>query len=367
MAKPLSTLMGVLLLHNSIGLAAAVAAPAAATRAAGAVPCSPSLYEALRAVPDDVAQVQPVACKVELTRNDLVMTDLAFIGEKASGASLDCHGGIIGISGRPPRGAPPTIQISSVRGEDGKWSVPHDIAIRNCKIYGSIRIMGLGPNGESDNVRQSSLNRNHTEVAQAAAPYGIVLDNLTIVADGPMPLYVSPGVTKVTLTHSVITGVSKGSGIYLDAETARNVISGNHFDIRTKNREVLAVDGSAYNVIENNSFMNPEYGGIFLFRNCGQWGTVRHQTPQHNRIADNKFIYQGISNPRPAIWMNANQPWQSFYCDEDPPTPFGSGADNRSFADNNTIINNVIVGADGKLIRDQGQHNILTGNGAKPK
>lgn len=364
-AKPLYTVFLAVLLHN--GVHAAPAHSASANRTPGAVPCSASLYETLRAVPDDVSLVQPVACKIELTRDDLVMTDLAFLGEEASGASLDCHGGIIGISGRPPKGAPPTIQISSVRGEDGKWSVPHDITIRNCKIYGSIRIMGLGPNGEAENVRQSSLNRNHTEFAQASAPSGIVLDNLTVVADGPAPIYLAPGVTKVTLSHSVINGNTRGSGLYLDAETGYNVISGNRFDVQTRNREVLAVDGSAHNVIENNIFTNAENGGIYLYRNCGEGGTIRHQTPQHNRIADNKFTYQDFAHPKPAIWTNASQPWQSFYCDEDPPAPFGSGADNHSFADNNTIINNVIVGAELKLIRDQGQHNTVTGNVVKPK
>jgi parallel beta-helix repeat protein len=363
-AKPLYTVLLVMLLNNGGEPVAAQAAPAA--HAPGAVPCSPTLYDTLRSVPDDVSLVQPVACKIELKHDDLVMTDLAFLGEEASGASLDCHGGIIGISGRPPKGAPPTIQISSVRGEDGKWSVPHDITIRNCKIYGSIRIMGLGPNGEAENVRQSSLNRNHTEFAQSAAPSDILLDNITIVADGPVPVYLSPGVTKVTLSHSVISGTTKGSGVYLDAESAHNVIADNRFDIHTRNREVLAVDGSAHNVIENNSFTDAEFGGIYLYRNCGEGGTIRHQTPQHNRISDNKFIYQGVVHPRPAIWMNATQPWQSFYCDEDPPAPFGSGADNRSFADYNTITNNVIVGGELRLIRDMGQHNTLTGNTAKP-
>jgi hypothetical protein len=365
MAKPVYTALLALLLQN--GLPTVADAAPANRGAPGAVPCSQALYETLRAVPDDVSLVQPVACKIDLKRDDLVMTDLAFLGAQASGASLDCHGGIIGIPGRPPKGAPPTIQIKSVRDDDGKWSVPRDITIRNCKIYGSIRIMGLGPNGESENVRQSSLNRNHTEFAQAVAPTGIVLDNLTIVADGPMPVYIAPGVTKVTLSHSVISGNTKGSGVYLDAETAYNVISGNRFNVVTRDREVLAVDGSAHNVIEKNSFANPEHGGIYLYRNCGEGGTIRHQTPQHNRISDNTFTYQELEHPKPAIWLNAREPWQNFYCDEDPPAPFGSGADNHSFADFNTVANNQIVGGDAKLIRDNGAHNTLSSNSSKVK
>lgn len=365
MAKPVYTAFLALLLHN-VGFASADAA--SATRGApGAVPCSAELYETLRAVPDDVSLVQPVACKVELTRDDMVTTDLAFLGARASGASLDCHGGIIGIPGRVPKDAPPTIQIRSLQDEQGKWNVPRNITIRNCRIYGSIRISGLGINGEADNVRQSSLNRNHTEFAQAAAPSNIVLDNLTIVADGPTPVYLAPGVTKVTLSHSVISGFTKGSGVYLDAETAHNVISGNRFDVTTRNREVLSVDGSANNVIENNSFTNAAHGGIYLYRNCGEGGTIRHQTPQHNRISGNSFVYQDLAHPKPAVWLNANEPWQNFYCNDDPPAPFGSGADNHSFADFNIVTNNQLVGGDAKLIRDNGKNNTVSGNSQKAK
>jgi hypothetical protein len=365
MSKPVYAAFLALLLQNTwlIGADAATA-----TRGGpGAVPCSAALYETLRGVPDDVSLVQPVACKVDLKRDDMVTTDIAFLGAHASGASLDCHGGIIGIPGRVPKDAPPTIQINSLQDEQGKWSVPHNITIRNCRVYGSIRIMGLGPNAEADAVRQSSLNRNHTDVAQDAAPSNIVLDNLTIIADGPMPVYIAPGVTRVTLSHSTVRGFTKGSAVYLDAETAHNVISGNRFEVTTKSREVLAVDGSAHNVIEKNSFANPAHGGIYLFRNCGEGGTIRHQTPQHNKIADNTFVYQDLPHPKPAVWLNAREPWQNFYCNDDPPAPFGSGADNHSFADFNTVTNNQIVGGDATLIRDNGQNNTVSGNSKKAK
>lgn len=365
MAKPVYTAFLALLLHS--GWSVSVDAATATRGLPGAVPCSAELYETLRAVPDDVSLVQPVACKVDLTRDDMVTTNIAFLGAHASGASLDCHGGIIGIPGRVPKGAPPTIQIRSVKDEQGKWNVPRNITIRNCRIYGSIRISGLGINGEAENVRQSSLNRNHTEFAQASAPSNIVLENLTIVADGPTPVFIAPGVTKVTLSHSVISGFTNGTAVYLDSETGHNVISGNRFEATTKSREVMSVDGSAHNVIENNSFTNPEHGGIYLYRNCGQGGTIRHQTPQHNRIAGNTFVYQDLPHPKPAVWLNAHEAWQNFYCNNDPPAPFGSGADNRSFADFNTVTNNQIVGGDTKLILDNGQNNNLSGNIQKAK
>lgn len=347
------------------GSAVAASAPAA-SHGTLAKPCAPSVYDALRDTPLEAESVLRLACKVELTHDDLVMQNLELLGADASGVSIDCHGGVIGLPGSVPKGAPPTIRIASLRKDDGSWSVPHDIVIRNCKIYGSIHIMGLGANGEAELVRQSSLNRNHTEYAQSVAPSGIVLDTLSIVADGPIPLYVAPGVTHVTLSHSTIQGQTKGSAIYLDAETAHNTISGNSFELATRSREMIAVDGSAHNVIEANSFANAQHGGIFLYRNCGEGGTIRHQTPQHNRIADNKFTYQDVFRPRPAIWLNAREAWRNLYCYQDPPAPFGSGADNHSFADFNTVSGNQIIGGDADLIRDNGQNNVLSGNGIKP-
>ncbi|MBB4009559.1 right-handed parallel beta-helix repeat-containing protein [Allorhizobium taibaishanense] len=331
-----------------------------------AKPCASSVYDDLRNAPIEADSVLRIACKVELKHDDLVMQNLELSGAEASGVSIDCHGGVIGLPGQVPKGAPPTIRIASLRKEDGSWSVPRDIVIRNCKIYGSIHIMGLGANGEAELVRQSSLNRNHTEYAQSAAPSGVVLDNLTIVADGPIPLYVAPGVTHVTLSHSVIQGQTKGSAIYLDAESAYNTISGDRFELGTRSREMIAVDGSAHNVIEANSFLNAVHGGIFLYRNCGEGGTIRHQTPQHNKIAGNSFVYEDAVRPRPAIWLNAREAWRNLYCYQDPPAPFGSGADNRSFADFNTVTGNRITGGDIDLIRDKGDNNVLSDNSAKP-
>ena len=43
------------------------------------------------------------------------------------------------------------------------WEVPEGITIRNGRLRGSIRIFGLGVNGEAPRVRQSSHQDGHTE------------------------------------------------------------------------------------------------------------------------------------------------------------------------------------------------------------
>ena len=60
------------------------------------------------------------------------------------------------------------------------WEGPEWITIRNGRIRGSIRIYGLGVNGEAPKVRESSHREGHTARAQAAAPRAILLEDLQI-------------------------------------------------------------------------------------------------------------------------------------------------------------------------------------------
>ena len=138
--------------------------------------------------------------------------------------------------------------------------------------------MGLGANGEAPLVRESSQRLGHTGRAQPAAPRGIVLEDLQIEADLRIPLYLGPGVTGVEVRHCVFTGSSASVALYLDAESARNTIENCTFDVRA-GREVLAVDGSADNTIVGNRFARAAYGGIYLYRNCGEGGLcgTRHR------------------------------------------------------------------------------------------
>lgn len=338
----------------------------AASRLPAAQACSASVYTTLRDIPDDPTVQFPVTCRISLDRDDLVTQDLAFFGAGASGASIDCHGGTIGIPGKAPRDAPPTILIASVHQDNGAWSVPHDISIKNCRIYGSVHIMGLGANAEADEVRQSSLNRNHTQFAQSVAPTSIVLDKVTIIAAGPEALYIAPGVTHVTLSHSVIGGTVKTHAVYMDAESAHNSIVDTRFETRNGHREMMAIDGSANNLIQGNSFINADHGGIYVFRNCGEGGTIRHQEPRYNRFLNNRFDYDKGTSPYPAIWLGAHEPFMSLYCYDDPPAPFGSGANNGNFADNNIVTNTVIDDGTASLIRDNGAHNQISGTVVKP-
>lgn len=257
-----------------------------------------------------------LACSLRLGPADVVTKRLVLEGSAASGVEVDCRGGRIGRPEAQPRFPNFTIEIRSAPPTERRpeWQRPADIAIRNCTVAGPIRVWGMGINGQGEAVKLSSRSLGHTERAQAAAPTRIRIQDSTLQASGAIPLYLGPGVTETALVGSTILGRSISVAVYLDAESARNTVEGNRFDIET-DREVIAVDGSARNRIVGNRFRIGWRGGIYLYRNCGEGGTIRHQTPSSNTITGNRFSYSWPLH-LPAVSVGSREGW-SLFCGED--------------------------------------------------
>jgi hypothetical protein len=323
--------------------------------------CDAAFYDKLRSSPKDKDDRINVTCDLQLKPEDVIKRKLVFSGEAASGVSLDCRGATLGDKKMKYTTTSPTVLVRSQRqGDGGSWSVPRNISIRNCKIIGNVRLMGLGPNGEAEEVRKSSLNRNHTANAQKNAPSGISLDKVTIDGLGGIPLYFGPGVTNSALRNSTIRGKSSKTAIYLDAESAGNVIADNRFQVKV-GREMIAVDGSARNIISGNTFENPLKGGIFVYRNCGEGGTIRHQEPRSNQIINNRFTYKSSIIAYPAIWLN-HRDVGKWYCKVNPKYPFGSSLDPRDRAIDNVVSGNRFEGALSPMVIDTRRTNKLGDN-----
>ena len=172
---------------------------------------------------------------------------------------------------------------------------------------------------------------------QGAAPSHIELDRVTIVGTGSIPLYVGPGVTRLSLTNSTLTGLSDATALYLDAESADNRIENNAIAVGTR-REAVAIDGSARNRITGNRFDLKGRPGVFLYRNCGERGVIRHQTPSDNQITDN--VFSGAARLRPQLVVVGAREGRRSYCGEDRGYPFGSSADDGDRATNNVVARN---------------------------
>ena len=278
------------------------------------------------------------------------METVVWRGGAVSGRVVDLGGGWFN------GGKLTELVIESVE-TTGGWDRPEGVVIKNGRIRGCIRIMGMGRNGEARRVRKSSVRAGHTVRAQAAAPSGIRLEDLHIEASRAIPVYVAPGVTETAIEGCTFTGWSVGPAIYLDAESARNVINRNRFELRCF-REVIAVDGSAGNRIEGNQFSRIRHGGVYLYRNCGEGGAVRHQSPQDNVIFGNTFHSESMALGARGIWMGSRNGRRS-YCGCDSGHPFGSSVDDRDFADHNTVRGNVFHPDFPGAVMDEGSGNVV--------
>lgn len=275
---------------------------------------------------------------------------IVFSGSADRGRILDGGGGWIN------EGRFTEIVIRS-EWKDGHWERPDGIIIRNGKLRGSIRVVGLGRNGEAEGVRESSILPGHTERAQEAAPRDVVISGLEIEADRAIPVYLSPGTTRARIEDCVFTGWSVTGAIYLDAESGSNTIRNNHFAMKCY-REVICVDGSAKNHINGNRFERIDHGGIYLYRNCGEGGTVRHQTPRENVIRDNDFALGTLGIGNHAIWLGSRNGRRA-YCHADDGYPFGSSLDNRDFANGNLVSGNTFDPPGPGTVRDDGEGNVV--------
>ena len=252
--------------------------------------------------------------------------------------------------------SPTTIDCNGEAYNKGKVTelqiLADNVTIKRCKINGSIRTIGLGHNGESKGVKESSITLGHTARAQAAAPKNTALYKVTITGHGRIPLYLGPGTTRLTIYDSTIKGRSDSVALYLDAESGRNIVRNNTFALSTSPREVIALDGSADNQLLGNTINNAGNGGIYLYRNCGEGGTVRHQPPQNNFIAGNTIDNTGGYG----IWLGSRNGGR-FYCSADNGFPFGSSKDDADFADNNIVKGNTFTNS-ARTVRDDGKNQV---------
>jgi hypothetical protein len=312
----------------------------------------------------DRAATAPIhlTCSVTLPKGSTISRNLVIEGSGASGVTLDCNGGTIDTSKGAKFEDKVAIAIRSRQQPDGKWDAPQSITVKNCTIKGFVRIYGLDINANGANMRASSLRPDHIKYARDSAPRNVSLRHITFVAAGSIPLYVGPGVTHASVSNSTFRGQASATAIYLDAESGWNEVRDNRFSLASEKRELIAIDGSRNNRIVGNVFENPVNGGIFIYRNCGEAGVIRHQKPQYNLIADNVFEYRKSSKTRkPAIWLGSRGGKQR-YCFHDPERQFGSSADSGDFARNNIVEDNRVVGGGRRLIRNGDPTNVVRGN-----
>ncbi|CAN5394473.1 hypothetical protein BH10PSE7_BH10PSE7_19530 [soil metagenome] len=294
----------------------------------------------------------PVACSLTLGPKETISRKIEFSGSAASGATLECTCDSAGCT---------TLQGGiNIRGIG--TDRPENITVRNCTITGDVKLEN--PNRCPDPPTCADTQPDFVEWVRARAPRRITFDNITITGTGKDRFYVGWGATETKLINSVIEGEATGVPIYLAPHSSGTLIKNNQIRtvtkapglFRTTEREAIAIDGSDHNHIISNWFGALNRGGIYVFRNCGENGGIRHTTPSHNHIINNVFPYKKYNGPNPAVFLGSrdgNPPGfeadipvvgtVGSYCDDDKGFPFGSSADDRDFATHNVVMQNQIV------------------------
>jgi parallel beta-helix repeat protein len=227
----------------------------------------------------------------------------------ASGVTLDCQGAQI-------RSAPGTP------GQGIRIATPVDVplghvTVRNCEVEGFVNSLRVTRDGFRT-LPEGEEYENGTS--------DIVVEDSELRASRGVGVYVDGYVEGVTLRDSRVFGTGS-SGVYLEtgsrrSRVERNVIMDNGFRENGPGgqpfsfqgvalwfwgvgREGISVDGSYENTIVGNAFMGNSAGGVFLYKNCGEYPdrpqSFEHRYPsEHNLIEGNVFM--GGTN---GVWIGS--------------------------------------------------------------
>ena len=329
----------------------------------------------LNAVPDDdkdddgVPYPETISCNLTLHETDRIFTRLRFAGPTSSNARVDCrcaddepgqcarivnpytvsqmramhgekkHGGEPVMMSFVPKNCGLSLIDGTGRYIDANGAINArcdpvtNVTINNCEIHGRIRAMSFSGNL----ALFSSPRADHVSRLQASAAQHLTFSNVEIRGKFRTPVHLLPGVHHVTVRDSTIVGGYAYSTVYLPVDGGWNTLFNNRIygqsgrwslvDITKPGggrREVIAIDGSEHNRIVNNHIRRIPYGGIYMYRNCGERNMIRHRPPQYNQIINNVFEYDGRSPGHPAVFIGSRDDLPAAwyigtkkYCDED--------------------------------------------------
>lgn len=217
----------------------------------------------------------------------------------ASGVTLDCQGALIrSAEGAGGRGILVSTPVDTPL---------HDVTVRNCRVEGFLNSL--------------RVTRDGFRILPAGHEYengtsGIVIERSVFSGSRGVGVFVDGYVEDVTIRDSQVTGAGS-SGIYLETGSRRNRVEGNvlrgngyrengpggqPFSFGGVDlwfwgvgREGISVDGSYENTIVGNAFLENSAGGVFLYKNCGEYPDrpayfERRYPAEHNLIEANLFL-----------------------------------------------------------------------------
>jgi parallel beta-helix repeat protein len=281
----------------------------------------------------------------------------------ASNVTLDCQGAHIAAPDRRYGvyiHAPADVPLTN-------------ITVRNCWVEGFLnnfhieregfRQLAEGveyDNGFSNIVIEDSTSMNSRGVGIFVDGYveGVTLRRLHVEGAGSSGIYLEAGSKNAVVEDNVI--VANGFGENGPAGGPRT-FGGITFWYWGTGREGLSIDGSRFNVVRNNTFQTNTAGGIFLYKNCGEYVNSRPDRWYHRRYgADGNLIENNtFIGEKTGVWIGSRMSENTFPMEcSDPQYVGGYSLD---YADDNVVRNNVFQDVTfGVRVEDDGAE--ITGN-----
>ncbi len=287
----------------------------------------------------------------------------------ASDVTLDCRGArIVDVAGNRSLG----VHVHVPVGQDLTG-----VVVRNCFIEGF-----------TNTIRVS---RDGFRSLPAGAEYlddvgDITIENNSLSHSRGSGIFINAYVTGVTIRQNYIS--EAGSvGIYLEAGSRNSTVTANNLNhngfanvnpegtpediggttvltLQT-GREGIAIDGSSGNHIVGNNLVANAAGGIFLYKNCGEYSTQKPESWWERRYgADDNLIEGNIILASPTgIWAGSRMAENQYFMDcSDPAYVSGAlTAVHLDHAEGNTIRDNRIGLVD-NAIRVEDDATTVTGN-----
>lgn len=268
-----------------------------------------------------------------------------------SNTEVDCGGAILDGGGTEKIG----VYINS------KGRPLSNVTVKNCVVKNYTKSGVLITSGIPNHKRS-----NDHEINYRASPTKVTLDHMNIEGSGSVGVFFHSYVTNSTLSNSTVS-LSKGAGIYLEQSSKRNTISNNLIEKngqwhgQTGQREGLAIDSSAENVIRGNRFIDNWAGGVYLYKNCGEnfnseKSVIRWQPSDYNVIENNLFYGEKVG-----IWVASRQSVNLLKSDCGDKPMDTEGKYYQDYANNNSILNNKFC-KNKTYIRVEGDYNKIKGN-----
>ncbi len=228
---------------------------------------------------------------------------------ESSGVTLDCQGAT--IASNPGAGGVGILIHAPVA------AAQSDVTVRNCRVEGYLNSIKVTRDGFR-NLAAGAEYDNGTS--------NIVIEDVHVSGSRGVGIYVDGYVEGVSILRSTVQGAGS-SGIYLEGGSRRNLVEGNliidngyrengpggqqfNFGGSTwwfwgVGREGISVDGSLENTIRANTFRGNSAGGIFLYKNCGEYPNsgryFERRTPaDRNVIEGNRFEGERIG-----VWVGS--------------------------------------------------------------